>query len=498
MVWTAFGYFVAYLPYAALVKALSQGYLPGVEAHQGLTLLPAAALGQLLVMPLFLGVSGWWRYGTRRPVFGRRLFLPGRATMVAGFFTAVIIGTTTLNLAFPGVSIVFMLLLMRAGTLVVAPLVDKAGGRRVHGYSWAAVGLSLVAIAIALADVGQYALTGWAVLSLVAYVAAYVNRFRIMGRHAKTGVKEVDRRYFVGEHAVAPLFLMALLGLGALLGQPHLRDGFTLVLTSTAAVPAIAIGVFYEALFICGTLIYLDYDEHSWTVPINRCASLLAGVVASVALAALVPAASANLPGPAQMLSLAAVLGAVVMLCYPAIRGRLAHGSAARAAGRPPPRIVLFVCGANTCRSPMAEAVAREEIALTRSAQLLHAASAGLAVTTVGGTMTSEAVLALGELGIEVSHRARALTAEICRDASVIYCMTRRQRDDVRAMAPDVADRTFCLDPAGDIDDPGGQPLTAHRELAARMRYLVRSRLAEQRELAHAARSAGGGAAVTR
>jgi protein-tyrosine-phosphatase len=483
MVWIAVEYFVAYLPYAALVKALSGGYLPGGEVHQGLTLLPAAAIGQLLAMPLFLGLSGWWRYGTRRAAFRRRLLFPTGATLAAGFFTAIVVGTTTLNLSFPGVSILFMLLLMRAGTLIVAPIVDKVDGRHVHGYSWAAVGLSLVAITIALADVASYALSGWAILSVAAYVAAYANRFRIMGRQAKTGVKQVDRRYFVGEHVTAPIFLFALLGCGALLGQPQLREGFTSLLTSSAALPAIGIGVSYELLFICGTLIYLDYDEHSWTVPINRCASLLSGLVVSVALAALTPAAVSNLPGRWQLLSLVAVLGAVVVLSYPAIRGRLAHGTAARSAGRPRPRTVLFVCGANTCRSPVAEAVAWEEIALTRSAHVLQATSAGLNVTTVGGTMTPAAVTALGELGIEVRHRPRALTVELCRSADVVYCMTRRQRDDVVAMAPDIAERTFCLDPRGDVADPHGQSLAAHRLLVAQVREAVQSRLTEQRSL---------------
>ena len=39
---------------------------------------------------------------------------------------AVIIGTTILNFTFVGVSILFMLLMMRAGTLFLAPLVDPS------------------------------------------------------------------------------------------------------------------------------------------------------------------------------------------------------------------------------------------------------------------------------------------------------------------------------------------------------------------------------------
>jgi protein-tyrosine-phosphatase len=475
MLWLALGYFLAYIPYAALAKAISSGYVPGVEAQGGLVLLPATALGQLIVMPLFLLGSGWWRYGSRRMVMGRRIFLPQKPTVLAGLLTAVIIGSTTLNFTFPGVSILFMLLMMRAGTLALSPAADGASGRKVHWHSWAAVGFSLLGVALALGDVDDYSLTLGAVLSLAAYLAAYAGRFQIMGRIAKTGVREADRRYLVGEHASAPVFLTLLLGIGALAGQPDLRAGFTSFLRSPAAVPAMAIGVFYECLFVFGTLIYLHRNEYSWAVPINRGSSLISGVAASFVLVALTPMTARDLPGTGQQLALGAVLCAAVMVCVPAIRRAMGRGDPLG-----PPRLILFVCGANTCRSPMAEAIAREEVAIARAGHRLAVSSAGVAVRTVGAPMTPEAIVALGEMGIEVHHRTRALTAETCRSADVIYCMTASQRRAVLAMAPEVADRTFCLDPEGDIPDPAGQPPAVYRELAGRLRSLVRARLAEQ------------------
>ncbi len=54
MFYFALGYFISYLPHALLAKALSSGIVPGVDKPiGGLVLLPAAALGQLLVMPIF-------------------------------------------------------------------------------------------------------------------------------------------------------------------------------------------------------------------------------------------------------------------------------------------------------------------------------------------------------------------------------------------------------------------------------------------------------------
>ena len=80
-----------------------------------------------------------------------------------------------------------MILMMRAGTLILSPLVDTVRRRRIRAYSWAALVLSLVAVAIALTGVDAYALTLGAVLSLVAYLGGYVGRFEIMSRVAKTG-----------------------------------------------------------------------------------------------------------------------------------------------------------------------------------------------------------------------------------------------------------------------------------------------------------------------
>ncbi|MCA9528119.1 MAG: hypothetical protein KC549_17655, partial [Myxococcales bacterium] len=74
---------------------------------------------------------------------------PGRWTFLSGLCTAGIIATTTLAYTFEGVSIVFMMLLMRGGLLVLAPIVDKVTGRRVRWFSWAALAMSMGALLVA-------------------------------------------------------------------------------------------------------------------------------------------------------------------------------------------------------------------------------------------------------------------------------------------------------------------------------------------------------------
>src|SRR4051794_19951783 len=110
----ALGYFVAYTPYAALVKAMSAGRLPGLAGIDGLVILPSALAGTVLVLPMAILALGWWRY----------IRMPSRAMIISGFGTALIIATTTLAYAFHGISVLFALLLLRGGMLVIAPITD--------------------------------------------------------------------------------------------------------------------------------------------------------------------------------------------------------------------------------------------------------------------------------------------------------------------------------------------------------------------------------------
>src|SRR6185295_12822153 len=66
----AWGYFLWYVPYSGLTKLLSSGRLLGGASVSGLELLPATALGALAGMPIFLGLSGWWRLAHRWRLFG--------------------------------------------------------------------------------------------------------------------------------------------------------------------------------------------------------------------------------------------------------------------------------------------------------------------------------------------------------------------------------------------------------------------------------------------
>lgn len=469
----ALGYFLWYTPYAALTKALSSGLIPGMDKEVGgLVLLPAAALGTLVGAPLFLMLSGWWRYIGIRQVFGRMMAFPSRTMIVAGFFTSLVIAATTLNYTFAGVSILFMLLMMRAGVLILSPVVDKARKRQVRVYSWVALGFSLLAVVTALVDVNSYHLTVAAVISLSFYFIGYIGRFEIMSRVAKSPDENVNRRYFAEEAVSAAVWQVLLCAVVALIGvgkvSDSLREGFTGFLFSPAALPAFGVGLLYSMLYVYGTLIYLDRREYTWCVPANRCSSLLSGVVASLALTWLVGVA---LPGVGQFVATGFVLLAIAALSYPAIRAAISDRANAN---RP---LLLFVCGSNTCRSPMAEAIARGVLAEHGLSNRWQVISAGLDASP-GLPMIAEAMFALDEMGVDANgHQARRLTPELIRRADMVYCMTKAHCDAVTAMAPEAAGKMTPLDADCDIADPHGKSPEDYRDCAEQIRRAVEQRV---------------------
>jgi protein-tyrosine-phosphatase len=469
------GYFLWYTPYSGLAKALSGGLLPGVNGPVGgLVLLPGVAVGMTIGMLGFLAASGWWRQAGSARIGRYAVPVPRRQTAASALWMALIVATTTLNFTFAGFSVLFMLVMMRIETIVLAPVMDLLHRRKISRYSWIALVLSFVSALVALTDVTSYRMTAAAFLSLAVYVGAYAGRFDLMNRHAKTG-EAGDRRYFVEEHMATPLFLLIMLAIPAVIGQgafmTALREGFTIMFASPAGLYTIAIGLCYEGLFIFTTLIFLDRREYAFCMPVHVCASLLAGVAASVSLLALFGTPP---PSAAQIVAALCVVAAAFTLSYPATRAYVVTR-------RRVPRL-LFVCGGNVARSPMAEVIARAELAAApaRRSRRWVVLSAGLEADGTCRASAEATAEALSRLDLSLNgHCSRPVTPELLRASTAVYCMTEEQRQAVVAVEPQVADRTFRLDPDGDIPDPASGTAEMYVQCARRLRQTVRSRLWE-------------------
>jgi protein-tyrosine-phosphatase len=130
---------------------------------------------------------------------------------------------------------------------------------------------------------------------------------------------------------------------------------------------------------------------------------------------------------------------------------------------------LLFVCSGNTCRSPMAEALARK-IATRRGLEDINVSSAG---TNAWDNIpaTDEALLVGMERELDLTgHRARKLTAAMVAEADLIFVMTPGHLEQVKQLGGrgkvHVIDEYASGSAHQGITDPYGGDLEAYRHTA--------------------------------
>jgi protein-tyrosine phosphatase len=135
--------------------------------------------------------------------------------------------------------------------------------------------------------------------------------------------------------------------------------------------------------------------------------------------------------------------------------------------------MILFVCTGNTCRSPLAEGLAKRMLAdrLGCAVEELPARgywvlSAGVAAYG-GGPATAESVEVATELGADLgSHRSRPVNPQLLAAADDVIAMTRAHADALAARYAGVGPAVRLLADPDDLDDPIGGDLTVYRECA--------------------------------
>ncbi len=141
--------------------------------------------------------------------------------------------------------------------------------------------------------------------------------------------------------------------------------------------------------------------------------------------------------------------------------------------------MILFVCTGNTCRSPMAEVIAKDILARKRGVSLerfeqetgIHIYSAGTCATDFSPA-SSEARHAMQAQGLDLSaHISHPVTGKLLDYADRIYTMTPTHRLQILSAMPEIAHKVFTLAHAvGGISDPYGCSFEVYETCARQIR----------------------------
>lgn len=134
---------------------------------------------------------------------------------------------------------------------------------------------------------------------------------------------------------------------------------------------------------------------------------------------------------------------------------------------------VLMVCTGNTCRSPMAEGILKQ---MCTACDVL---SAGIHAAD-GSTASENALRVMRKRGIDISgHRAATVTASVMKQADLVLTMTRQQKQVLRLMFPEMAEKIMTLgefaQSDAEIPDPFMGDETVYEQCAAALETLVRT-----------------------
>ncbi|MHB0858954.1 MAG: arsenate reductase/protein-tyrosine-phosphatase family protein [Anaerolineae bacterium] len=130
--------------------------------------------------------------------------------------------------------------------------------------------------------------------------------------------------------------------------------------------------------------------------------------------------------------------------------------------------LILMVCSANICRSPMAESMLRRLIDQAHDGDRLRVASAG--AWGVAGQPANELTQrVMADIGHDLRlHTARNITQHDVDEADLILVMTKAHKQDIEKRFVRAAHKTSLLSAlsgrARDIEDPYGQDIARYEQ----------------------------------
>lgn len=140
---------------------------------------------------------------------------------------------------------------------------------------------------------------------------------------------------------------------------------------------------------------------------------------------------------------------------------------------------VLFVCTANICRSPMAQALFSAKTQRDGEDRQFVARSAGIWALE-NQPPSGHAITVMAERGLDISgHRGRSITKQDLAEADVVVTMTRSHREALVSEFPDYQHKIHLMselkDRVFDIADPYGGVLSEYQACAQELEELIES-----------------------